>query len=419
MRQLICCNSRELSIHHFYIYWDNSLTTVSLNPSPIYSLSQRAHQIKESQIRESSRYCEKFGAINLAQGLPDFPAPEALKEAARAAIASDMNQYADSWGWHKLREAIAQKMQRDNQITIDPETEITVCCGATEGLNVALMTLIDQGDRVLIFEPFYENYIPNLATVGGIPEFITLHPPQWEVTEEMLLPAFKKGLKAVIINSPANPTGKVWTRTELELIAKLCQEYDVYAITDEIYEYIIYEQEHISLMSIDGMRDRTIVVNGFSKTFCITGWRLGYVVASPYLSAAIRRIHDFITISAPAPLQYAALTAMEFGREYFTNLADDYRRKRDLFYPVLVELGFAPVLPQGAYYIWTDSSMIAKDADSAAFWLAKEALVAAVPGTCFSHPDREKVNALRFCFAKKDSTLESAIANLRKVCHFS
>lgn len=197
MRQLICCNSRELSIHHFYIYWyiywDNSLTTVSLNPSPIHSLSQRAHQIKESQIRESSRYCEKFGAINLAQGLPDFPAPEALKEAARAAIASDMNQYADSWGWHKLREAIAQKMQRDNQITIDPETEITVCCGATEGLNVALMTLIDQGDRVLIFEPFYENYIPNLATVGGIPEFVTLHPPQWEVTEEMLLPAFKKG----------------------------------------------------------------------------------------------------------------------------------------------------------------------------------------------------------------------------------
>ena len=387
------------------------MTTVSLS----HSLSQRAHQIKESQIREASRYCEKFGAINLAQGLPDFPAPEALKEAARAAIAADLNQYSDSWGWDKLRITIAEKMQRDNQITVDPETEITVCCGATEGLNVALMALIAQGDRVLVFEPFYENYIPNLATVGGIPEFITLHPPQWEVTEELLEPAFKKGLKAVIINSPANPTGKVWTRTELELIAKLCQKYNVYAITDEIYEYIIYEAEHISLMTIEGMRDRTIVVNGFSKTFCITGWRLGYTIACPELTAAMRRIHDFITINAPTPLQHAALTAMQFGREYFTNMALNYQRKRDLLFPVLAEIGLSPVLPRGAYYIWTDSSVIASDANSASFRLAKEALVAAVSGNCFSQPNRDKVNGLRFCFAKKDSTIESAISNLRKL----
>ena len=386
---------------------DTTLTTVSL--------SQRAIQTKESQIREASRYCEKYGAINLAQGLPDFPTPAALKESARAAIAADINQYADSWGWDKLREAIAEKMQRDNQITVDPETEITVCCGATEGLNIALMSLIDPGDRVLIFEPFYENYIPNLVTVAGIPEFITLQPPQWEITEAMLEPAFKKGIKAVIINSPANPTGKVWTRRELELIAKLCQQYDVYAITDEIYEYIIYEGEHISLMSIEGMRDRTIVVNGFSKTFCITGWRLGYTIANPELTAAMRRIHDFITISAPAPLQHAALTAMQFGREYFTNLALDYKRKRDILFPALAEMGLSPVLPTGAYYIWTDSSAIAKDANSAALRLAKEALVAAVPGTCFSHPDRDKVNALRFCFAKKDSTITSAVENLRKL----
>lgn len=387
------------------------MTTASLS----LALSQRAIQTKESQIREASRYCEKFGAINLAQGLPDFPTPQALKDAAREAIAADLNQYADSWGWVKLREAIAEKMQRDNQIVVDPETEITVCCGATEGLNVALMSLIDPGDRVLIFEPFYENYIPNLVTVGGIPEFIRLQPPQWEVTAEMLEPIFKKGIKAVIINSPANPTGKVWTRTELELIAKLCQQYDVYAITDEIYEYIVYEGEHISLMSIEGMRDRTIVVNGFSKTFCITGWRLGYTIATPEISAAMRRIHDFITISAPAPLQHAALTAMQFGREYFTNMALDYKRKRDILFPALVEMGLSPVLPKGAYYIWTDSSIIAKDANSAAFRLAKEALVAAVPGTCFSHPDREKVNALRFCFAKKDSTIEAAVENLRRL----
>ncbi len=387
------------------------MTTASLS----LALSQRAIQTKESQIREASRYCEKFGAINLAQGLPDFPTPQALKDAAREAIAADLNQYADSWGWVKLREAIAEKMQRDNQIAVDPETEITVCCGATEGLNVALMSLIDPGDRVLIFEPFYENYIPNLVTVGGIPEFIRLQPPQWEVTTEMLEPIFKKGIKAVIINSPANPTGKVWTRTELELIAKLCQQYDVYAITDEIYEYIVYEGEHISLMSIEGMRDRTIVVNGFSKTFCITGWRLGYTIATPEITAAMRRIHDFITISAPAPLQHAALTAMQFGREYFTNMALDYKRKRDILFPALVEMGLSPVLPKGAYYIWTDSSIIAKDANSAAFRLAKEALVAAVPGTCFSHPEREKVNALRFCFAKKDSTIEAAVENLRRL----
>jgi len=401
--------SKDSILRRFYYlkFRDITLTTVSL--------SHRAIQIKESQIREASRYCEKFGAINLAQGLPDFPAPEALKESARAAIAADINQYADSWGWEKLRVAIAEKMQRDNHITVDPDTEVTVCCGATEGLNIALMSLIDQGDRVLIFEPFYENYIPNLATVGGIPEFITLQPPQWEITREILEPAFKKGIKAVIINSPANPTGKVWTRTELELIAQLCQQYDVYAITDEIYEYIIYEGEHISLISIDGMRDRTIVVNGFSKTFCITGWRLGYTVASPQITAAMRRIHDFITICAPTPLQHAALTAMQFGREYFTNLALDYKRKRDMLFPVLAEIGLSPVLPKGAYYIWTDSSAIASDANSAAFRLAKEALVAAVPGTCFSHPDRDKVNGLRFCFAKKDSTITSAVENLRKL----
>jgi len=378
-------------------------------------LSDRAILTKESQIREASRYCVKFGAINLAQGLPDFPAPPELKAAAQAAIAADHNQYADTWGIEPLRVALAEKMQRDNGIKVDPDTQITVCCGATEGLNIALMALINPGDRVLIFEPFYENYIPNLATVGGIPEFITLTPPQWEVTAEMLEPIFAKGLKAVIINTPANPTGKVWTRTELELIADFCQRYDVYAITDEIYEYILYEGEHISLMSIEGMADRTIVVNGFSKTFCVTGWRLGYTVASAALTAAMRRIHDFITICAPAPLQYAALTAMEFGREYFQQLAADYQRKRDILVPVLAEIGLSPVMPKGAYYVWTDGSCLADTADAAAFRLAKEALVAAVPGNCFSDPNRAQINGLRFCFAKKDETLLQAVANLRNL----
>jgi aminotransferase len=378
------------------------------------SLSQRAHQVKESQIREASRYCHKFGAINLAQGLPDFAAPEALKLAAQAAIAADFNQYADTWGLKKLRQAIAEKMNRDNHIEVDFETEVTVCCGATEGLNMALMALIDPGDRVLIFEPFYENYIPNLATVGGVAEFYRLEAPDWQISRQQLEPIFASGIKALILNSPANPIGKVWTKSELELIAELCDRYDVYAITDEIYEYIIYENEHISLLSLPQMRDRTIVVNGFSKTFCVTGWRLGYTIANQTLTAAMRRIHDFLTICAPAPLQYAALAAMDFGREYFDGLAKDYQRKRDLLFPVLEKMGLCPTLPQGAYYIWTDSSALAEDANLAAFRLAKEAKVAAVPGNCFSDPARSKVNGLRFCFAKKDSTIEAAIAQLEQ-----
>jgi aminotransferase len=387
------------------------LTATGSFPSP---LSQRALNTKESQIREASRYCIKFGAINLAQGLPDFPAPQDLKAAAQAAIAEDRNQYADTWGLEPLRVAIAAKMQQDNGVKVDPETEVTICCGATEGLNIALMTLINPGDRVLIFEPFYENYIPNLATVGGIPEFITLQAPQWEITAEMLEPAFQKGLKAVIINTPANPTGKVWTKAELQLVADFCQRYNVFVITDEIYEYILYEGEHISMLSLEGMRDRTIVVNGFSKTFCITGWRLGYTVANPTLTAAMRRIHDFITICAPTPFQYAALTAMQFGPEYFAKLATDYKRKRDLLFPTLQQIGLNPVLPKGAYYMWTDSSALAKNANQAAYRLAEEAGIAAVPGNCFSAPERSQVNGLRFCFAKKDSTIAAAIANLEK-----
>jgi len=379
----------------------------------LHSLSHRALNTKESQIREASRYCVKYGAINLAQGLPDFSAPEALKAAAQAAIEADYNQYADTWGLAALRVSIAAKMLRDNQVTVDPETEITVCCGATEGLNIALMTLIDPGDRVLIFEPFYENYIPNLVTVGGIPEFLTLQPPNWEITAEMLEPVFQKGLKAVIINTPANPTGKVWTRAELELVAEFCDRYNVYAITDEIYEYIIYEGEHISMLSLPGMIDRTIVVNGFSKTFCVTGWRLGYTVANPTLTAAMRRIHDFITICAPTPLQHAALTAMSFGRSYFAQLAADYQRKRDLLYSALKDVGLSPTLPKGAYYIWTDSSVLAKDSNLAALRLAQEAGIAAVPGNCFSDPNREQVTGLRFCFAKKDSTIEAAVEKLQ------
>jgi aminotransferase len=380
-------------------------------------LSVRAQLTRESQIREASRYCQLYGAINLAQGLPDFPAPTALKESAQRAIAQDCNQYADTWGLAELRIAIADKMQKYNQIAVDPDRQITVCCGATEGLNIALMSLIDSGDRVLLFEPFYENYLPNLVTVGGVPVFVKLEPPDWRVYREQLQPVFASGIKAVILNTPANPTGKVWSYAELSVIAELCCEYDVYAITDEIYEYIIYAGQHISLMSLPDMAERTITVNGFSKTFCVTGWRLGYTVASPALTSAMRRIHDFITICAPAPLQYAALTAMEFGEAYFQALAEDYRRKRDLLFPILEKIGLQPVLPHGAYYIWTESRAIAPNASLASAILAKDYGVAVVAGNCFSDPQRppDTVQGLRFCFAKKDSTLIEAVSRLERL----
>jgi aminotransferase len=377
-------------------------------------LSDRALKIKESQIREASRYCYMYGAINLAQGLPDFPAPLELKLAAQQAIEADHNQYADTWGVAQLRQLIAEKMTAENQIPVDPDTQVTVCCGATEGLNMALMALINSGDRVLIFEPFYENYLPNLMTVGGMPVFVRLEPPHWHIDRHLLEPYFQSGIKAVIINTPANPTGKVWTKGELSVIAELCCEYGVYAITDEIYEYIRYAGDHVSLASLPGMAERTITVNGFSKTFCVTGWRLGYVVASAKLTSAMRRIHDFLTICAPAPLQ-CALCAVGFQKSYLDGLAIEYQRKRDILFPVLEQVGLQPILPQGAYYIWTDCRSIAPSAETSALILARDIGVAAVPGNCFTDPGQGEVYGLRFCFAKHDQTLREACARLTKL----
>ncbi|MCS6959045.1 MAG: aminotransferase class I/II-fold pyridoxal phosphate-dependent enzyme [Pseudanabaenaceae cyanobacterium SKYGB_i_bin29] len=381
-------------------------------PSINIAVAKRAQLTQESQIREASRYCDQFGAINLAQGLPDFPAPEMLKQAAVQAILADHNQYCDPWGLADLRQAIAQKMLREQHIGVDPDREVTVCCGATEGLNLALLSLIDPGDRVLLFEPFYENYLPNLITCGGIPEFVLLQPPHWQIDETILQQVFSKGIKAVILNTPANPTGKVWRYEELELLARYCLAYDVYVITDEIYEYIIYDGKHISMITVPGMRERTILVGGFSKTFCVTGWRLGYTIACPALTAAMRKLHDFLTICAPSPLQVAALTAMQFGSDYFVHLGKEYQHKRDLLFPALTEVGLRPFLPQGAYYIWADATAIAPDGEKAARYLAEYARIAAVPGKCFSNPDRSVVPYIRFCFAKKDSTLVTAVQNL-------
>lgn len=377
-------------------------------------LSARAQAIVPSLIRDASRYCTELGALNLAQGLPDFAAPEFLKEAARTAITQDHNQYCDSWGLRPLREALALKLQRDNKMTVDPETQITVCCGATEGLNLALMVLLDPGDEVLVFSPFYENYRPNLAMVGAVPRHITLTGPEWEVTEEVLERSFgSTPPKVVIVNNPANPTGKVWTRPELELLARYCLHHGTYAITDEIYEYIVYDgAEHISLASLPGMAERTITVNGFSKTFCVTGWRLGYTVAPVALSDGIRRLHDFLTICAPAPLQWAALAAVESGADYYHELRSLYQAKRTLLFEALEKAGFAPILPHGAYYIWTDGRVLgAANAREAAHKLATRAGIAAVPGDCFLPINQANQN-LRFCFAKRDETLQAAAHRL-------
>ncbi|UFP96043.1 pyridoxal phosphate-dependent aminotransferase [Gloeobacter morelensis] len=383
-------------------------------PPVKHRLSERARAVVPSLIRDASRYCDELGALNLAQGLPDFAAPAFLKEAAQRAIAADRNQYCDPWGLAQLREAIAAKCARDNALAVDPATQVTVCCGATEGLNLALMALLDPGDEVVVFSPFYENYRPNLATVEAKPRYVPLSAPDWRVDEAVLERAFAgTAPRAVIVNNPANPTGKVWSRQELELVARYCERYDAYAITDEIYEYILYDgAEHISLAALAGMAERTVTVSGLSKTFCVTGWRLGYVIASEPLTAAIRRLHDFLTICAPAPMQHAAVAALEAPADYYADLRRLYQAKRDRLVTALYRSGFEPVRPAGAYYVWTDAGVLgAKNALEAAGRLAIEAGIAAVPGDCFLPPGHPNCN-LRFCYAKSDQTLAAAVERL-------
>lgn len=381
-------------------------------------LSGRAKAVVPSLIRDASRVCAELGALNLAQGLPDFAAPPFLKEAAQRAIAADHNQYCDPWGLASLREAIAARCARDHSWRVDPDSEVTVCCGATEGINLALMALLDPLDEVLVFAPFYENYRPNLATVEAVPHYLPLAAPDWQLSEAMLEASFAAAhrLRAVIFNNPANPTGKVWSRGELEVIARFCCRHDLYAITDEIYESILYDgAEHLPLATLPGMAERTVTVNGLSKTFCVTGWRLGYVIASEPITDAMRRLHDFLTICAPAPLQYAAVAALAAGDDYYSDLRRLYQAKRDLLVPALERAGFAPVMPAGAYYVWTDAAVLGgKDSRAAARLLAERALIAAVPGDCFLPPGAVNQN-LRFCFAKSDRTLELAAERLEKL----
>jgi len=372
--------------------------------------SQRTRHFTESVIREMTRLAVRHGAVNLAQGFPDFSAPEAIKQAAREAITHDFNQYAITWGAPSLRNAIAAKYRRAYGLELDPETEITVCCGSTEGMIDSLTAVTNPGDEVIIFEPFYENYGPDTKLCGAVPRFVRLHPPDWTFDPGELRRAFSNQTKAIILNSPNNPTGKVFSRAELEIIAALCQEFDALAITDEIYEHITYDgARHIPIMTLDGMRDRTILVNSMSKTFAVTGWRVGWVLAAPDLSDSIRKVHDFLTVGAAAPLQEASAIALTFGDEYYHQLTEEYTRRRDMILPILETAGFRCFAPSGAYYVMTDISRFGFTNDVTFIrHLIETAGVAAVPGSSFYHDPAHGNQQIRFCFCKKYETLEKA-----------
>lgn len=381
-------------------------------------VSHKAAQFKESVIREMSRVAAKHKAVNLAQGFPDFPAPPEIKDAACRAIMNNHNQYAITWGTKSLRDGIVAKTLRDYGVQLDPETNLTVCCGATEGMIASLMATVNPGEEVVVFEPFYENYGPDAILCGATPRFVSLNPPEFSFDRAELAAAFNDKTRAIIINSPNNPTGRVFSRSDLEFIAELCQKYDVLAITDEIYEHILYDgAEHIPLWTLPGMAERTIAVNSVSKTYSVTGWRIGFIMASAELTASIRKVHDFLTVGASAPLQEACAEAFAFPDSYYQELTDFYRERRDYLLQALTDVGFRCVRPSGAYYIMAEIEPFGWDDDVAfAIYLASEIGVATVPGSSFyrpGHPDAKKF--IRFCFCKEMSTLQAAVAKLQKL----
>jgi len=380
-------------------------------------LSAKAAQFTESVIREMTRLAIAHSAINLAQGFPDFAAPEEIKSAARDAIARDVNQYAITWGAKSLRNAIAEKFQRTQGVSVDPEREITVCCGSTEAMMSAMMAIINPGDEVVVFEPFYENYGPDAILSGASPRFVRLRAPDWTFDPDELSRAFSNKTKALILNTPNNPTGKVFTRAEIETIRDLCVRWNAFLITDEIYEHMLYDgAKHISPASLDGLRDRTITINALSKTYSVTGWRVGWAIAPPEVTSAIRKVHDFLTVGAAAPLQEAGAVALGFPQAYYDTLAAEYLERRDRMLGILAQAGFKCFTPRGAYYIMTDISAFgfANDVEFARY-LVKEIGVAGVPGSSFYRDPADGAQQLRFTFCKKESTLSEASRRLSKL----
>ncbi len=379
--------------------------------------SLKAERFTESVIREMTRLAQLHGAVNLSQGFPDFPAPEEVKEAARRAIAADVNQYAVTWGARSLRQAIARKFERLYAVPVDPEREVTVTCGSTEAMIATLLAVLDPGDEVVVFEPFYENYGPDAILSGATPRFVPLRPPSWDFDPEELARAFTRRTRAIILNTPNNPTGKVFTRAELEVVADLCRRHDALVITDEIYEHILYDGAvHVPMASLPGMAERTITINGMSKTYSVTGWRVGWAIAPPLLTSAIRKVHDFLTVGAAAPLQEAGALALDLPDAYYASLAAGYARRRDRLLPVLERAGFRVHRPQGAYYVMTEIDGFGWDDDVAfARHLVEDVGVAVVPGSSFySDPARGR-RQVRFAFCKKDATLDEAERRLARL----
>ncbi|MGK2961590.1 MAG: pyridoxal phosphate-dependent aminotransferase [Gemmatimonadaceae bacterium] len=375
--------------------------------------AHRASTFNESVIREMTRVANQHGAINLAQGFPDFPMPDPMKDAACAAIQGDINQYAITWGTPALRLAIAEKYRRWYEMDFDPDREITVTCGATEAMAAVFLALVDPGDEVVIFEPFYENYGPDAILAGAKPVFVPLEGIDWRLDPDKLRAAFNEKTRAIVVNTPHNPTGRVFTREEISLIAELCQQYDVIAITDEIYEHIRYAGSHHVMATWPGMQERTVTISGLSKTFSCTGWRLGYAIAPAGMTSPIRKVHDFLTVGAPAPLQTAGAIGMAFGPDYYNHMALQYRERRDLMVSSLTEAGFRFSAPEGAYYILADFTGISDlRGVEFAMWLAKEIGVATVPGTSFYRDQSTGDTMTRFAFCKKPGTLEKAAERL-------
>jgi len=379
--------------------------------------SAKASSFTESVIRDMTRRSDERGAINLGQGFPDFPAPQVLKDAATRAIAEDHNQYPVTWGVPAFRRAIAAAYARDYDMAVDPDTEVCVTCGSTEAMMAAFLGVLDPGDEVVLFEPFYENYGPDAILTGAVPRYVRLRAPDWSFDEAELRAAFSDRTRAVVINTPNNPTGKVFTRAELELVAGLCERFDVVAITDEIYEHIRYDGAvHVPMATIPGMERRTITISALSKTYAVTGWRVGWAVAPEPLMAGIRSVHDFLTVAAAAPLQMAGIDALELPPAYFLAMAASYAERRDTMMRILKETGFEAQAPSGAYYVMADCAHLGLGDDVAtALQLVEQVGVATVPGSSFVSRPEDGSHLLRFAFCKQLETLEAAGERLRSL----
>jgi aspartate/methionine/tyrosine aminotransferase len=378
--------------------------------------AKRTATFTESVIREMTRIANQHEAINLAQGFPDFPMPEPMKEAACAAINGDINQYAVTWGSAALRNAIASKYRKWYNMEVDADREVTVTCGATEAMASVFMALIDPGDEVIILEPFYENYGPDAILAGASPVFVPFERPNWTLDEDRLRKAFTKKTKAIVLNTPHNPTGRVLTRAEMTLIAELCERYDAWAITDEPYEHIRFAGDHHVMATFPNMRERTITISSMSKTFTCTGWRLGYAIAPAKQTGAIRKVHDFLTVGAPAPLQAAASIGFAFDADYFNHLASDYKSRLAVLAPVLRDVGFQFAEPEGAYFLLCDFSKLSdKDDVTFAKWMIEEVGVATVPGSSFYNNKADGRQFVRFAFCKKFETMKRAASRLAEL----